>query len=400
MVPFDSPDSRQHPARTHQPPIYIDDGPYNNSRSRRRRVPTYRPPPPPEVLPLPGHHQRNAYTTSRFSGKNHRHRDRSWDRARSPDGRAPHPSEVAPLTQDQHLLCVPHVRGFLLKKKQFVKLRVSGVYDISWDESAFESLVLPKDEKDLLLAFAEGQVNSQSTFDDFIQGKGKGIVMLLSGPPGVGKTLTAESVAETMRCPLYSMSAGELGTDAWRIEEKLEDVLEKCAKWKAILLLDEADVFLEKRSLSDLDRNALVSSFLRLLEYYSGIMFLTTNRVSAIDPAFESRIDIAVNYPSLTMTSRRQIWENFLMRLPEGKGDGQRTVVEADLDALAEREFNGRQIKSVVKTAQMLAGRKKEALGLGHLNAVFRLRERSKFEYGDGSGGTRYAVRPEDFLGN
>ena len=94
-----------------------------------------------------------------------------------------HPAEVAPLTEDQLLLCVPHVRGFLLKKKQFVKLRVTGVHDISWDESAFDSLVLPTDEKDLLLAFAEGQIHAQSTFDDFIRGKGKGMVMLLSGPP-------------------------------------------------------------------------------------------------------------------------------------------------------------------------------------------------------------------------
>jgi hypothetical protein len=49
-----------------------------------------------------------------------------------------------------------------------------------------------------------------------------------------------------------------------------------------VLLIDEADVFLEKRTLTDVHRNALVSVFLRLLEYYEGILFLTTNRVATV----------------------------------------------------------------------------------------------------------------------
>lgn len=84
--------------------------------------------------------------------------------------------------------------------------------------------------------------------------------MLLSGPPGVGKTLTAESVAETMRAPLYMMSAGDLGLTSSEVEASLSNVLEMCTKWKAVLLLDEADVFLEQRSTHDLERNKLVSS--------------------------------------------------------------------------------------------------------------------------------------------
>jgi len=164
-----------------------------------------------------------------------------------------------PLTEEQLLLCAPYVRGFLLRRKQWAKFCVDGINDVAWNEEAFESLVLPNNEKDLLLAFAEGQANGNSKFDDFIQGKGKGIVMLLSGAPGVGKTLTAESVAETMRLPLYVMSAGELGTYSENLERVLKDVLEKCSMWKAILLLDEADVFLEARTTSDLQRNAMVS---------------------------------------------------------------------------------------------------------------------------------------------
>ena len=91
------------------------------------------------------------------------------------------------------------------------------------------------------------------------------MIVLLDGPPGVGKTLTAESVAVDMKAPLYTMSAGELGTDANTVETRLSDILELATMWNAILLIDEADIFMEKRSLHDLERNELVSSKFYLL---------------------------------------------------------------------------------------------------------------------------------------
>jgi SpoVK/Ycf46/Vps4 family AAA+-type ATPase len=96
------------------------------------------------------------------------------------------------------------------------------------------------------------------------------MIILLCGPPGVGKTLTAESVAEEMKVPLFCMSAGDLGLDPSKVEAKLQDILEMCTRWHSVLLLDEADVFLEQRSLHELERNKLVSIFLRVLEYFEG----------------------------------------------------------------------------------------------------------------------------------
>lgn len=85
------------------------------------------------------------------------------------------------------------------------------------------------------------------------------------------------------------MSAGDLGVDSSEVEGTLTTILEMVAKWNAVLLLDECDVFLEARSAHDLERNKIVSIFLRTLEYYEGILFLTTNRVKNMDPAFQSR---------------------------------------------------------------------------------------------------------------
>jgi hypothetical protein len=91
------------------------------------------------------------------------------------------------LTEDHHLICLPRVRGYSLKKKQWLFFYLDLIQDINFNDSAFASLVLPEDQKELILSFAESQAMSQSGFDDVITGKGRGHITLLSGPPGVGK---------------------------------------------------------------------------------------------------------------------------------------------------------------------------------------------------------------------
>lgn len=175
------------------------------------------------------------------------------------------------LTDEQRLLATPTLRGYSLKEKRWLEFNLDSVKEIVWDSQAFDSLVLPQGQQDLktlILAFAKAQSKQVDSFDDVVQGKGRGIIMQLSGPPGVGKTLTAESVAEVMKVPLYVMSAGDLGTSASSVEEALKDILRMVPKWGAVLLLDEADVFMEARNSTDLMRNELVSIFLRMLEYY------------------------------------------------------------------------------------------------------------------------------------
>ncbi|KAL6703446.1 hypothetical protein ACN47E_009620 [Coniothyrium glycines] len=275
------------------------------------------------------------------------------------------------LTTEHHLICLPRVRGYSLKKKQWLLFYLDLIEDINFNENAFESLVLPEDQKELILSFAESQAMNSTGFDDIISGKGRGHITLLSGPPGVGKTLTAESVAEHMRAPLFMMSAGDLGISPDQVESKLTNILEMIAKWGAVLLLDECDVFLEARSSYDLERNKLVSIFLRVLEYYEGLLFLTTNRVDNIDAAFQSRIHISMAYPDLTVESRRHIWENFLKGL-----DAQQQWTDEDVTDLAKVELNGRQIKNVLKSAALLAARKKDGLARKYVDMVLAIESR------------------------
>jgi hypothetical protein len=174
-------------------------------------------------------------------------------------------------SDEQRLFATPWLHGYSLKDKEWLMFHLEMTKDVEWDDDAFKSLVLPQEQehlKDLILAVAKAQSKRLDAFDDVVQGKGRGIIMQLSGPPGVGKTLTAESVAEVMKVPLYVMSAGDLGMNADSVENSLKNILRMVPKWGAVLLLDEADVFMETRAATDLARNELVSIFLQMLEYY------------------------------------------------------------------------------------------------------------------------------------
>ncbi|TLD37248.1 Mitochondrial chaperone [Venturia nashicola] len=279
--------------------------------------------------------------------------------------------EQVQLTPYLRMLCRSRVRGYSLKTKKWLDFFVSLVTEIEWNNHAFENLVLPDQQKETVLAFSESQLLNSAAFDDVISGKGRGVIMLLSGPPGVGKTLTAEVVSEYMHCPLHSLTSGELGSNVYEIEQTLSRTLELVARWNAVLLIDECDVFLEARAKHDLARNQIVSIFLRTLEYYEGLMFMTTNRADNIDAAFQSRIHVSLQYPDLTDVSRRSIWANFL-----NGSEHANELSQQDLDELCTVQLNGRQIKNVLKTAQLLALRKKKNLDRAFVETVLSIEKR------------------------
>ncbi|KAF3013794.1 hypothetical protein E8E14_011088 [Neopestalotiopsis sp. 37M] len=205
---------------------------------------------------------------------------------------------------------------------------------------------------------------------DFVPGKGQGLCALMFGPPGVGKTLTAEAIAEKSRLPLYLLNASDLGTKPREMEKSLSLALECCTLWKAILLLDEADIFLTTRSLENLERNELVSVFLRHLERYKGVLFLTTNRIQVLDPAFQSRVDIFLAYKDLDSAARKEVWRNLLARA----GPDRVHVNDEELDVLAAIKLNGREIKSLMKSAMLLDTEDFKTVGLPELQALADMR--------------------------
>jgi hypothetical protein len=254
------------------------------------------------------------------------------------------------FTDEEYLIASPVVLGFAFAEKMWLEFTVSGVKDIVWNEGAYESLVLEDNTKDIVKALVEShKYHPAESIDDVIQGKGKGLVAVLHGPPGTGKTLTAEGISELLKCPLYMVSAGELGTDPRTLEGELQKILDIAHAWGAVLLLDEADVFLEKRTIQDIHRNALVSIFLRLLEYFQGILFLTTNRVETFDDAFQSRIHIALRYGELSSKAKQSVFKMFIERVRVLEGVKTMPFTEEDYVNLSKNNLNGRQVCSFLR---------------------------------------------------
>jgi ATP-dependent 26S proteasome regulatory subunit len=237
----------------------------------------------------------------------------------------------------------PAVIGFSFTSKAWGDILVDGTHPIQFKADIFDNLVLPPARKRVVKALAK---HSADAFHDIVNGKGEGSIFLLYGPSGCGKTLTAEAISEMLHKPLYTVSIGQLGTSPAELETKMTDILNLCGKWDALVLFDEADIFLEKRSSTgSVERNAFVSVMLRVVEYFKGVLFLTSNRVDALDPAFKTRITLALRYEQLDTAARAQVWTNLL------SASGFRAMVDngsIDPNELAKHMLNGREIKNAV----------------------------------------------------
>jgi DNA polymerase III delta prime subunit len=294
-------------------------------------------------------------------------------------------------------MCPPRVLGYALSSRIWAQFRIQSLPADSREpderQNFFETqLQLKKDYKELLMAFVNNHESSQGSRRsrtagtngsvpdslDVIDGKGNGLAILLHGPPGVGKTLTAETIALATGRPLLVVSVAEIGTTASKAEGRLNLILANAARWRAVLLVDEADVFLEERSIQSANssnRNALVSVLLRCLEYYEGIIILTTNRITSFDVAVQSRMHLAIQYKDLTDEQKFEIFKNFLAKVPDSKIDGDREKLYQNVEGLCRYNvLNGRQIRNIVSAALALAKSDKkgrEKLKWEHLRRVF-----------------------------
>jgi SpoVK/Ycf46/Vps4 family AAA+-type ATPase len=115
------------------------------------------------------------------------------------------------------------------------------------------------------------------------------------------------AIAEALESPLQIFHPSDMGKGPAEASGKLFTFFETAQRWNAIALIDDADVFLEERTLSDLERNTIVALFLSSRERYTGTLFLTTNRVSTFDEAFKSRIRPSLYFAHLTKEARKRV---------------------------------------------------------------------------------------------
>jgi AAA+ superfamily predicted ATPase len=229
---------------------------------------------------------------------------------------------------------------FHLELHHHVWVHVDDMEPYAYQPDLKQKLILPPEQTDLIdILTAEMDV----LMDDIIEGKSGGTTVLCAGPAGVGKTLTAEVYSEIIKRPLYRVHSGQLGLNVTEMEIALKNTLVRAQRWGAVMLIDEADVYIKRRD-DNIAANAVVGVFLRVLEYFNGLLFLTTNRVGDIDEAIVSRCIALIRYHQPGLEDRRKIWavmvEQFGLQLEPQL-----------LDTLAEKfpEASGRDIKGLAK---------------------------------------------------
>lgn len=358
------------PERAHSPP------PYRGGRG---------PPPPPHKDHLPKSLPRcgcEVCAEHRELGAN----DSPWVGFEDLD-----PMKDTPPTSDEfYILLSNTVPGFILGSRRWGHLSISNLKPVVTDKEAFKYLQIDEEIKTTVKAligqFATGSTEGKVSpwGNDFIKNKGEGRIFLFHGEPGVGKTCTAECIAELTSRPLLALTTGDLSIDSWRgqVEKNLSYFLELGQRYGALVLLDEADVYLERRTSGDIVRNGLVSIFLRALEYYSGCIVISTNRVRSFDPAFMSRIHVALHYQNLRDEDRERIWQNNFDRLNRDS-KGVVSVSQAAREFIFRRaevkalKWNGREIRNAMQTSLALAEAESDGprvmVGEKHLKAVVRM---------------------------
>lgn len=179
--------------------------------------------------------------------------------------------QQAPKGDDLALVAL-RVFVYALRKRKFMPVDGRLLTRIPLETGAFDQLQLPTEHKHIIQAAVqshlrrqlierkvEKQGNAQAQSQDFIPGKGKGLLIMMHGEPGVGKTATAEAVAQVTRRPLFPISCNDLPTN-WDFEESLDEIFRLAHLWDCVLLMDEADVILSTRSTYMGSSNAHVSS--------------------------------------------------------------------------------------------------------------------------------------------
>ncbi|SIT44382.1 conserved hypothetical protein [Paraburkholderia piptadeniae] len=219
-------------------------------------------------------------------------------------------------------------------------VHVQNMTEYQYQPELREKLVLPEHHRDLI----DILTSKLNVFvQDFVPGKSGGTTILCQGAPGLGKTLTAEIYSEVVGKPLYRVHSGQLGTTAASVGATLSGILQRATRWDAILLLDEADVYIRRRD-NDLEHNAIVAEFLRTLEYFNGLLFMTTNRIDDVDDAILSRCIAKIQYETPPRHDAIRLWKLLAEQLGADIDDD---LIETLTSAYP--KASGRDIKELLK---------------------------------------------------
>lgn len=240
----------------------------------------------------------------------------------------------------------------------------------TWDD-----IILPEDRLEMLREIVMTVRQRPKVLETWGVGRklaaSQGVTMLFAGPPGTGKTMAAEVIADELSLDLYKIDLSTIVSKyIGETEKNLEQIFNEAQRSNAILFFDEADAIFGKRSevkdAHDRYANIEVSYLLQRMENYDGVTILATNLRANLDEAFTRRLQFAVDFPFPEEPYRQRIWETlFPPDVPRA----------SDLDfALLARRFKltGGSIRNIIVAAAYLAAADEKPVTMQHLLHAMR----------------------------
>lgn len=247
--------------------------------------------------------------------------------------------------EETYLLCNCFVYCNINRKNTWGAIPISSLSEIVFSTNSFNNINLSEFHKKILIGITE---HSNKRLTDLSPFKGDNVNILLHGPPGSGKTITAETLAEYKKVPVCFISAGMLGSDLKKFEEKLQKFLNLANRWNAICLIDEADVFFHKRG-DNINLNSIVSIMLTTIEQFNGIIMLTTNTINNFDDASLSRMMHIIKYEAFNENERLNLWKKYINQT-DFPDNG---ITDEQFIKISEYQFDARRIVKLCNLAYM-----------------------------------------------
>jgi adenylate kinase family enzyme len=200
--------------------------------------------------------------------------------------------------------------------------------------------------------------------------RGTGLVALMTGPPGTGKTMAAQVIASVLGLDLFRIDlATSISKYIGETAKHLKRIFQRAADMNAVLLFDEADALFTKRTdvrdAHDRYANTDTNYLLQLIEDFTGIALLSSNKKQNMDTAFVRRIRYIFDFPRPTAVERLSLWRRIVRELA---GDAPAKELGAGLETLAQViDASGGQIKLAVLAAMFLSRQEQKPLALDHL---------------------------------
>eukprot|EP00927_Polykrikos_kofoidii_P027116 TRINITY_DN23979_c0_g1_i1.p1 TRINITY_DN23979_c0_g1~~TRINITY_DN23979_c0_g1_i1.p1 ORF type:complete len:1276 (+),score=187.07 TRINITY_DN23979_c0_g1_i1:65-3892(+) len=250
--------------------------------------------------------------------------------------------------------CLP---AFSLDHRCFGHVKIVGLRNVHWSNSAWDSLVLPYGQKDVLRAVLLHPREGGAA--QLTRHHGQGTIFMLRGPAGTGKSFTVEAIAQFLQRPVYTLSACDLGRNHEAASKTLANALQLCSRWGCILTVDNADCLFDTADVGG-DRRSLVHSIIYQLEKHSDVVFMTTTLACAVDAEVQSHLTLTVTYSELGASTRMAVWHKVLLGVDGVKEDD--IGSQFDVAALARAPLDGWQIRNVLRIAIALAREQGEPL--------------------------------------